>query len=141
MPGNRKNKSGGSRFADDKGRKYFGCTDRERALFEAGIKMGTIYHQFVGTPVSKSNARAVERAIEESARIQPFVEEARVRIDRDALHEKKGAYDYYTLTGVMLEVYIRVRYGTAVVEAEMRRIEELSYPLMYVTRVSEGDRA
>ena len=28
----------------------FACTRRERAVFEAGIKMGTIYHQFVGTP-------------------------------------------------------------------------------------------
>lgn len=35
----------------------FACTERERALFEAGIKMGTIYHQFVGTPV---NLRTVE---------------------------------------------------------------------------------
>ncbi|MBR1452331.1 MAG: hypothetical protein IJ592_02405, partial [Candidatus Methanomethylophilaceae archaeon] len=27
----------------------FSCTERERAVFEAGIKMATIYHQFVGT--------------------------------------------------------------------------------------------
>lgn len=121
----------------DKGAKYFQCTDRERALFEAGIKLGTIYHQFVGTPVSKANAEAVERAIEESARIQPFVEDVKVHIDRAALKEKKGPYDYYTLTGVMMQVYIRVRYGRAVVEAEMRRIRELSYPLMYVTGVTE----
>jgi hypothetical protein len=123
---------------DDKGKKYFECGDRERALFEAGIKLGTIYHQFVGTPVSKANADAVERAIEESARIQPFVEDVKVHIDRATLREKRGPYDYYTLTGLMLQVYIRVRYGGAVVEAEMRKIDELSYPLMYVTRVT-GD--
>jgi hypothetical protein len=136
LPGNRRKTKRESRFVDDKGKRYFGCTDRERALFEAGIKLGTIYHQFVGTPVSKANADAVERAIEESARIQPFVEDAKVHIDRSTLREKKGPYDYYTLTGLMLQVCIRVRYGGAVVEAEMRRIEELSYPLMYVTRVS-----
>jgi hypothetical protein len=27
---------------------YFSCTDSERAAFEAGIKLGTVYHQFVG---------------------------------------------------------------------------------------------
>ena len=121
----------------DKGARYFNCTDRERALFEAGIKLGTVYHQFVGTPVSKANADCVEKAIEESARIQPFVEDVKVHIDRSTLREKKGPYDYYTLTGVMLQVYIRVRYGKSVVEAEMRRIKELSYPLMYVTFVGE----
>ncbi len=136
MPGKPKRKKDESRFVDDKGKRYFRCSDRERALFEAGIKLGTIYHQFVGTPVSKANAGAVERAIEESARIQPFVEDVKVHIDRATLREKRGPYDYYTLTGLMLQVYIRVRYGKAVVEAEMRKIDELSYPLMYVTRVT-----
>lgn len=136
MPGKAAKKKDGTRFVDDKGAKYFRCSDRERALFEAGIKLGTIYHQFVGTPVSKANAEAVERAIEESARIQPFVEDVTVHIDRTALREKRGPYDYYTLTGTMLQVRVRVRYGGAVVWAEMRKIGELSYPLMYVTEVS-----
>jgi len=121
----------------DLGSKYFNCSDRERAVFEAGIKLGTIYHQFVGTPVSKANAEEVERAIEESARIQPFVEDVKVHIDRAMLKERKGVYDYYTLTGMMLQVYVRVRYGTAVAEVEMRKIDELSYPLMFVTRIYE----
>ena len=30
----------------------FNCSERERAIFEAGVKMATIYHQFVGTPVN-----------------------------------------------------------------------------------------
>ena len=30
----------------------FNCSEKERAIFEAGIKMATIYHQFVGTPVN-----------------------------------------------------------------------------------------
>ena len=36
-------------LADDR----FACSRRERAVFEAGIKMGTIYHQFVGTPFNR----------------------------------------------------------------------------------------
>jgi hypothetical protein len=122
----------------DKGARYFNCTDRERALFEAGIKLGTIYHQFVGTPVSRANVGTVEKAMEESARIQPFIEDVKVHIDRSMLRDKRGPYDYYTLTGLMLQVYVRVRVGRAVVEAEMRRIRELSYPLMYVTSI-EGE--
>ena len=34
---------------------YFNCSLKERAVFESGIKLGTIYHQFVGTPLSSSN--------------------------------------------------------------------------------------
>lgn len=115
--------------------KYFNCTDRERAVFEAGIKLGTIYHQFVGTPVSQANVDALEEAIAQSARVQPFVEDVRIRIDRGMLHERRGEYDYYTLSGMMMNVWLKVRYRSAVVEAEMRRIEELSYPLMFITKV------
>ncbi|MCI2413518.1 MAG: dihydroneopterin aldolase, partial [Cuniculiplasma sp.] len=32
----------------DEAASYFHCTDRERAIFEAGIKLGSIYHQYVG---------------------------------------------------------------------------------------------
>ncbi|MEE9268050.1 MAG: dihydroneopterin aldolase family protein, partial [Thermoplasmata archaeon] len=35
---------------------YFECTDAERAAFEAGIKLGSIFHQYVGAPVSPENA-------------------------------------------------------------------------------------
>ena len=35
---------------EDLANSRFNCSVKERACFEAGIKMGTIYHQFVGTP-------------------------------------------------------------------------------------------
>ena len=41
-------------------------TNREIAAFEAGIKLGALYHQFVGSPVSPKTADSLERAIEES---------------------------------------------------------------------------
>ena len=31
-------------------------TERDRAIFEAGIKLGALYHQWVGTPISKKSA-------------------------------------------------------------------------------------
>ena len=114
---------------------YFGCTDPERAAFEAGVKMGTIYHQFVGIPVSSDNVETLERAIEEGCRTQPFVESVRVRIDRSRLKRKRGEFDYVSLTGEMLDVELVVRYKDVKVEAYMRFVPEMNYPLMYVRRV------
>ncbi len=38
----------------DVNEKYFSnITARERAIFEGGISMGALFHQFVGTPVNK----------------------------------------------------------------------------------------
>ena len=64
----------------DKFKKFFNCTDRERAAFEAGIKMGTIFHQFIGTPVSIKNAEVLEKSIENSIMIQPYVKSCKVVI-------------------------------------------------------------
>jgi len=118
---------------------YFNCTPRERAVFEAGIKLGTIYHQFVGTPLSVANVDSLEKAMEDGVRVQPFVEDVRIRIDRSAMRKKKDAFDYQTLTGNMLEVKLCIRIGGTRVRAEMRYIPELHYPLMFVREVSEVD--
>ena len=72
------------------GDSYFHCTDRERAAFEAGIKLGGIFHQFTGTPVSPASARSLEQGITEAVRSQPFVREVSVMIDRGILHERCG---------------------------------------------------
>ncbi len=77
--------------------KYFNCSERERAVFESGIKLGTIYHQFVGTPLSSSNVESLEKAIEEGVRVQPFVKDVEVHIKRKVLRGKKDEYDYQTL--------------------------------------------
>ncbi|MFQ5838989.1 MAG: dihydroneopterin aldolase family protein [Thermoplasmata archaeon] len=114
---------------------YFGCSDSERAAFEAGIKLGSIYHQFMGTPLSQQNVDVLERAIEEGVKVQPFVEDVRVRIDRRYLKRKRSPYKYVSLTGNMLQVELRVRYGDAVALCEMRFVEDLRYPLMYVKEI------
>ncbi len=123
----------------DPAKKWFRCSDRERAAFEAGIKMGSIYHQYVGAPVNESNVEALERAIEAGARVQPFVEDVRVRIDRSKLRAKRGApYKYWSVTGDMLDVWLRVRYGGVLAEAAMKYVPELRYPLMRITELQEG---
>ncbi|MFQ3285111.1 dihydroneopterin aldolase family protein, partial [Natronomonas sp.] len=47
-------------------------TTPQTACFEAGIKFGSLYHQFAGTPVSPGSAASLGRAIEESIENQPF---------------------------------------------------------------------
>jgi hypothetical protein len=120
---------------DKKAAEMFKCSERERAFFEAGIKMGTIYHQFVGTPVSGTNVKELEGAIERSVMVQPFVESAKINIilGRGA---KKDTYDYFSLTGEMIDAVVTIRVGGTAVTAEMRFNEELDYPLMYVSEVS-----
>jgi hypothetical protein len=111
---------------------HFRCSDRERAAFEAGIKLGALFHQFTGLPVSAANAESVERAIEGCLRVQPWVRSAAVRIDRARLPGKAHEYDYTTLSGEMLSVEVTVVYGEARAEAALTYVEELHYPLMHL---------
>lgn len=114
---------------------YYSCTDGERAAFEAGIKLGTIYHQFIGAPVNLKNVGVLERAIEEAAHVQPFVKNVSVAIDRKGLGTTKGTYAYKTLTSDMLRVRLTIKYNGAEVECEMRMVPEINYPLMYFRTV------
>lgn len=114
---------------------YFQCTPRERAVFEAGIKLAAVYHQFIGTPVSISNVDSLEKAIEEGVKVQPFVEEVKVLIRRESLRRKRNEYDYQSLTGEMLDVTVTIRIGEVRVVGRMRYIEEIKYPLMYVQKI------
>ena len=123
----------------DKAQGYFNCTARDRALFELGIKMGTIYHQFVGIPVNHDNVEQVEMAISESVKVQPFVTDARVEIDRSLMSGGKGMYGYSTLTGKMMDVFVTVKYDGFKVKARMHHVDELDYPLMYVESVEEAE--
>ncbi len=116
----------------DPAEKYFNCTDRERAIFEAGIKLGTIYHQYVGVPINLSNLESLENAIIESVKVQPFVESASVTIDPEIVEKKQGIYKYITLSGEMLNVEVKIRYKDATVRAFLRYIPEMDYPLMFV---------
>ncbi len=113
----------------------FNCTIRERALFESGIKMGTIYHQFVGVPVSIDNVDVLERSIEGGVKIQPYVEDVKVKICRDMLTLKKDRYSYCSLTGDMLDVVLKIKIEDVVVTSKMHFDEELKYPLMYISDI------
>jgi hypothetical protein len=117
---------------------YFNCTLQERAVFESGIKLGTIYHQFVGTPLSTSSVESLEKAIEDGVRVQPFVKDIKVKITRKALRRKKDEFDYQTLTGPMMEVVLTIAIENVTVISEMRYVDDLRYPLMYVKSITHS---
>jgi hypothetical protein len=111
---------------------HFNCTDRERAIFEAGIKLGTIYHQYVGVPINLSNLDSLANAIRESVLVQPFVSGAEVKIDPEMVKKRQGVYKYITLAGEMLDVKIEIKYKKEKVVARLNYIPDMAYPLMYI---------
>jgi hypothetical protein len=108
-------------------------SDREQAIFEAGIKLGALYHQWVGTPVSQESAGSVETAIERSVILQPFVEEITVRLDRRLM--EKNIFGYSELSGLMFDVTIITRVNRAYCKA--RLAPRKGYPLMKVVECRE----
>jgi hypothetical protein len=116
-----------------------GITDRDRALFEAGIKLGALYHQFIGTPVSTDTVDELERAIERSVSLQPWVSSVEVKIDREMVRESENKFNYCELRGEMLDVRVVVRYKAVEVHARVKYDEEMDYPLMRVEKVFRSD--
>ena len=115
----------------------FKCTPRERACYEAGIKMGTIYHQFVGTPVSLSNVSDLEKSIAEAIKVQPYVENAVVKIDRSGFVKDGDRYSYMSLTGEMIDAVVTICLDGVRVVSEMRYDAEMGYPLMFISDIEE----
>jgi hypothetical protein len=108
-------------------------SDREKAAFEAGIKLGALYHQFVGTPIARETADTVETAIERAVGLQPFVTGIGVRLNRDLMVSNR--FGYSELSGRMFEVSIATRVGNAACHARLQ-VED-DYPLMKITEMHE----
>ncbi len=113
----------------------FSCSRRERAAFEAGIKMATIYHQFVGTPVNVDSVASLEETMAKSIEVQPYVSSCTVKIDRSRFTRKGDTYSYTSLTGEMIDAIVDIDIEGVKVRAEMRYDEKLHYPLMYISDV------
>jgi len=107
-----------------------GEEERREAAFEAGIKLGALFHQFVGVPVSFENAEILERAMESCMKLQPYVVDAEVKIDRKRLNDRVSDFGYTSLTGEMIEAKVRVKVGETEVSAVLKWDEEKRYPLM-----------
>jgi hypothetical protein len=114
------------------------ANDRDRAVFEAGVKLGALYHQFVGTPVTQDTADGLARTIEDSIVLQPYVRSISVSIDREMVKKKQNPkFGYCELEGRMLHVSIHVRYKNTIAHAELSYDEENDYPLMDILKIEE----
>ena len=110
-------------------------TDAEQACFEAGIKFGSLYHQFAGTPISLASADSLATAMDEAIENQPYCEAVTVEIRREELASalEEGPADYTEFTGRFAEVEILVDYEDSEVVARMEMDD--GYPLMALDRV------
>lgn len=105
----------------------------EKAAFEAGIKLGALFHQFIGMPVAEKNAEIVEKAMESCMLLQPYVVEAEVKIDREKLRDV-SAFGYTSLMPDMLYAKVVVDVNGSRVSAVLEWDEKLNYPLMRLIR-------
>lgn len=111
-------------------------TPREALLFEAGVKLGGVFHQYLGMPVAPETAEGLARTIEHALRLQPFVTEASVAIDPDrGPGPGTGHFAYRYLSPEMLRVDVTLQDGATTVVARLEHRADLSYPLMSVLTV------
>jgi hypothetical protein len=113
-------------------------TDAELACFEAGVKFGTLYHQFAGTPLSTTSAESLSRAMETAVENQPHCRSVevspRMEAIEQALAEQSASYTEWT--GLFSEVRMEIEY--AGVEVETTMAMDGDYPLMTVDRIRRG---
>lgn len=128
-------------ITEDPARRFFSrkMTDRERAIFEGGVGLASIYHQFIGAPVSgdKDAVKALEEAIRRSTLIQPYKKDVKVKIKVSG-GVKKNVYDYRSLEGQDLDVTLTTEYGSSRATCRMKYMPELKYVLMYVEKIEDN---
>ncbi|MFW6152787.1 MAG: dihydroneopterin aldolase family protein [Halobacteriota archaeon] len=107
---------------------------REAACFEAGIKLGTLYHQFVGTPVAPETAPGLARAMGDAIERQPACRAAEVTLDVDRIEADRNRFGYTDLRGYHIEAEVLIEHDQVRVVAELA-LEE-GYPRMRLTDVS-----
>lgn len=127
---------------EEAAKKYFdpAVTDRERAVFEGGIALAAIYHQFAGVPIPSNpkSIEALERTIADSAMVRPYKKNVTVKIDRVSIKTAgKHPYDYETLKGKHLDVSVETVYGRARAVVRMKYVPEIDYNLMFIEKVEQ----
>ena len=115
-------------------------TERERACFETGIKLGALYHILCGLPITKDEEviHSIENGIETAISCQPYVQSVKIMLDREKiLGDKSTEFNYDEITGKIIRAEIIIKYETIKVVAKIDWIEEMQYPLMYIEKIHE----
>ncbi|MHA1647922.1 MAG: dihydroneopterin aldolase family protein, partial [Promethearchaeota archaeon] len=128
---------------------YFDATmtARERAIFETGIKLTTIFHQFGGTPIANDPKiiKDVSTGIEAAILSQPYVKKAKIQIifpqdkeeKEERIHGKFHPYDYTEISGRNLVAEVLLEYNNWEIVGKVEWKEDLQYPLMYIKKILE----
>ena len=109
--------------------------DAQQACFELGIKFGSLYHQFAGTPISPDSAADLATAMETAIENQPHCSAVTVQMRMDALRDAIDPDVGYTeFTGRFADVEVVVEYEGQ--EAIARMELENGYPRMRLIAVA-----
>ena len=113
-------------------------SNRERATFEVGIKLGALYHILCGIPISSSPRviESIEKGIEASISCQPYVKSVKININRDKIQGTKATeFDYDELSGTLIAATVVLEFDSIEITAKVEWIEELQYPLMFIEEI------
>jgi len=108
---------------------------KEKAAFEAGIKISSLFHQYLGAPVNSGNVEILERAMEEGVKRQPYVASARVSLDRDLIEASVSSFGYCSLDQRMISAEVAVEVEGEVAVGTISWESGMRYPLMRLKEV------
>ncbi|MEM1618802.1 MAG: dihydroneopterin aldolase family protein [Desulfurococcaceae archaeon] len=126
--------------SEDPAAKYFSSkvTPRDRAVFEAGIAIGTAVHQFSGIPLrTPQDLEVIREAVRRALLAQPCREYVEVEIEYEK-PSRPPPYDYTTLKSRNMDLRIVVNYKGTRVKARLRYIPELDFTLGYIEDIEES---
>ncbi len=119
-------------------------SDREQAIFELGIKLSAIFHQFLGTPIKndKETMNSIAKGIEAAIKCQPFVSSVKVTFQpfletEYKTYQKKNEFDYTAISERNLIAEVEICYKNWIVQGKSEWIKELHYPLMYISDIKK----
>jgi hypothetical protein len=115
-------------------------TERERAAFEIGIKLGTLYHTLIGLPISSDPKiiKSIESGFEAAISCQPYVKNVKIQILKDKiLGNKKHEFDYDEIKGSIINAEVILQYKNTKIVAKLEWIEKLQYPLMFIEKIEK----
>jgi hypothetical protein len=117
-------------------------SNRERACFETGIKLGALYHILCGIPISSNEniIESIEKGIESSISCQHYVKSIKINLDRNKIiGDKSTQFDYDEVTGKIIRAEIIIKYESIEVLAKIDWAKNLHYPLMFIEKIKEHD--
>lgn len=113
-------------------------TERERACFETGIKLGALYHILCGIPISSNEKtlQSIEKGIEASILCQPYVKFVKISLDRKKISgDKSTQFDYDDIKGEFIGADLIVEYESVEISARIKWVEDMQFPLMFIEKI------